>query len=266
MGLFTLTFSLNVHRLAMSSPDTVTAVDALGLLANSAIFAGVDSELLDAVYQAAYRRRVRAREFFFHQDEEATAFYILLQGRGRLVQLTPEGHQVIIRYVSPGDAMGIIVALSEAPYPLSAEAVTDCLALVWDGETTMHFMETSARMAMNGMRMVAHRFRDLQHRYQELATERVERRVARTLLRLTRQAGKRTAEGVLLDLPLSRQDLGELTGTTLYTVSRILSSWEQNGLIATGRERVIVCKPHGLVAIAEDLPPVNSGEMDSKEP
>jgi CRP-like cAMP-binding protein len=109
-------------------------------------------------------------------------------------------------------------------------------------------------MALNGLRMVAGRFRDLQRRYQELATERVERRVARTLLRLTRQAGKGVPEGVLLDLPLSRQDLGDLTGTTLYTVSRILSRWEQDGLITTGRERVIVCKPHGLVAIAEDLP------------
>jgi CRP-like cAMP-binding protein len=116
-------------------------------------------------------------------------------------------------------------------------------------------MEDSSTLALNGLRMVAQRFRDLQRRYKELATERVERRVARTLLRLTRQTGKRTAEGVLLDLPLSRQDLGELTGTTLYTVSRILSRWEQEGLIITGRERVTVRKPHGLVSIAEDLPP-----------
>lgn len=240
----------------MSSPDLVSVADAMSLLSSSAIFAGIGDEMLDAVYQAAHRRRVRAREYFFHQDEEATTFYLLLEGRARLVQLTPEGHQVIIRYVGPGDGVGIIVALSEVPYPLSAEAVTDCLALAWDRATTMHFMESNATMALNGMRMVAQRFRDLQGRYRELATERVERRVARTLLRLTRQTGKRVTEGVLLDLPLSRQDLGELTGTTLYTVSRILSRWEQDGLITTGRERVIVCKPHALVAIAEDLPPV----------
>lgn len=240
----------------MASPDTVTASDALSLLTASDIFRGIDDETLTAIYEAAYRRRIRAHEYFFHQDEEATTFYMVLEGRARLVQLTPEGHQVIIRYVGPGDGIGIIVALSEIPYPLSAEAVTDCLTLAWDRNTTLHFMETCPAMAMNGMRMVASRFRDLQRRYRELATERVERRVARTLLRLTRQTGKRTEEGVLLDLPLSRQDLGELTGTTLYTVSRILSRWEQDGLISTGRERVIVCKPHALVAIAEDLPPV----------
>jgi CRP-like cAMP-binding protein len=78
--------------------------------------------------------------------------------------------------------------------------------------------------------------------------------VARALLRLARQTGRRVENGVLLDLPLSRQDLGEMTGTTLYTVSRIMSNWEQKGLIETGRERVVILEPHGLVTIAEDLP------------
>lgn len=239
----------------MTSSNTGALVDYLDLLRHAGLFRNIDGQLLEAIYESAYRKRVRAQEYFFHQQEEATTFYLLLEGRARLVQLTPEGHQVTIRYVGPGDAIGIIVALSEVPYPLSAEAVTDCVALAWDRATTLRFMEESSTLALNGLAMVAQRFRDLQKRYQELATERVERRVARTLLRLTRQTGRRVAEGVLLDLPLSRQDVGELTGTTLYTVSRILSRWEQDGLIATGRERIIVCKPHALVSIAEDLPP-----------
>jgi CRP-like cAMP-binding protein len=82
----------------------------------------------------------------------------------------------------------------------------------------------------------------------------VERRIASALIRLTRQTGKRTERGVLLDLPLSRQDLAEMTGTTLYSVSRTLSGWEQQGLIESGRERIVILSPHGLVTIAEDLP------------
>jgi hypothetical protein len=74
------------------------------------------------------------------------------------------------------------------------------------------------------------------------------------VLRLAHQTGRRTDKGVLLDLPISRQDLGEMTGTTLYTVSRILSRWEQSGLIESGRERIIIRSPHDLVIIAEDLP------------
>lgn len=230
------------------------SVDPLAVLRKASLFAGLNEAALKAALAAAFRRRVRRGEFFFYQDEPATHFYMLLEGQTRLNQLTPEGHQVTIRYMGPGESMGVIVVLSDMDYPLSAEAVTDCLALGWTANTVSDLMERYSRLALNGMRMVAGRFRDLQHRYRELATERVERRVARALLRLARQTGRRVEEGVLLDLPLSRQDLGEMTGTTLYTVSRILSGWEQEGLLITGRQQVIICNPHGLVTVAEDLP------------
>lgn len=231
-----------------------TVREPLELLAGAPLFESVSVKVRKAALRVSYRRRFRAREFFFYQDEPATTFYVLLQGRARLLQMTPEGHQVIIRYVGPGDGIGIIVALSDMAYPLSAEAVTECLALAWDSENVTRLLEKYPDLALSGMRLIAGRFRGLQRRYQELATEKVERRIARTLLRLARQVGKKTDQGVLIDLPLSRQDLGEMTGTTLYTVSRILSRWEQDELIATGRERVVICNPHGLVTIAEDLP------------
>jgi CRP-like cAMP-binding protein len=82
----------------------------------------------------------------------------------------------------------------------------------------------------------------------------VEQRVARALLRLVRQFGKRVPEGVLLDMPLSRQDLAQMTGTNVYNASRILSKWEQQGLISTSRMQIVLCKAHELVVIAEDLP------------
>jgi len=57
----------------------------------------------------------------------------------------------------------------------------------------------------------------------------------------------------LIDMALTRQDLAEMTGTTLFTVSRILSQWESQGLVRSGRELVVIRYPHGLVKIAEDL-------------
>ena len=231
-----------------------TKKDLLELLAGSPLFRGSDTAELEAALEVARHREVTKGEYFFLQGEPAIAFYILVEGRVRMTQITPEGHQVIIHFMGPGDGMGIIVALSNTTYPLAAEAVADCLALKWDYGSTIRLMEQHSRLALNGLRLVAGRFHELQNRYRELATERVERRVARALLRLTRQTGKRVEEGILLDLPLSRQDLGEMTGTTLYTVSRILSNWENEGLIQTGRERIIVREPHSLVIIAEDLP------------
>lgn len=231
-----------------------TSPELFALLAESPLFKGADPSQLEMVLGYAQPRQLSRGEFFFYQDEPAEAFYVIVEGRARLSQLTPEGHQVIIRFMGPGDAMGIIVVLSDTTYPLSAEAVSDCLALRWDYEATIALLEKYPLLALNGLRMVAGHFRELQNRYRELATERVERRVARALLRLARQSGRRTAEGVLLDLPLTRQDLGEMTGTTLYTVSRIMSNWEQLGYVITGRERIVIRDPHRLVVIAEDLP------------
>ncbi len=218
-------------------------------------FQGLPPEGLPDVLQAAHFRRVKRDAFFYLQGDPAIAFYILLEGQIKLTEVTPEGQQLLVRFVSPGEALGIIAALENSVYPLSAEAVDDCLALAWDSQSLESLMERHPRIAINGLRLVSQRWHELEERYRELATERVERRLAQTLLRLVRQVGRKVEEGILIDLPLSRQDLAEMTGTTLYTVSRILSGWEGQHLVETGRERVVVRYPHGLALIAEDLPP-----------
>ena len=125
-------------------------------------------------------------------------------------------------------------------------------------------MEQFPPIAFKAMRHMADQIQELQDRVRELSTERVERRIANALLRLAQQTGQKTPEGVLINLPLSRQDLAEMTGTTLYTVSRILSRWEQEEIVDTGRERVLIRVPHRLVIIAHDLPMPDSNTRDGK--
>jgi CRP-like cAMP-binding protein len=221
---------------------------------------------LQVVRQSAWLRRVEREAYFFHQGDPATAFYILIEGQVKLTEVTAEGQQILVRFVGPGEAMGIIAALAKAVYPLSAQVVDDCLALAWGGEILEQLMERYPRIAIDGLRMVSQRWHELEERFRELATERVERRVAQALLRLVRQAGHKVDKGILIDLPLSRQDLAEMTGTTLYTVSRILSRWEQQNLVESGREQVLIRYPHGLARIAEDLPPEPSSSESSCGP
>ena len=91
-------------------------------------------------------------------------------------------------------------------------------------------------------------------RYKELATERLDRRLALTLLRLASQIGTRLQENEpAVEIPLSRQDLAEASGSTMFTVSRTLAEWERLGLVEAGRERVVIRNPHGLVKIAEGI-------------
>ena len=149
----------------------------------------------------------------------------------KLTQLTPEGHQVVLRIIGAGDAFGGAGAFGDETYPVGAEAVEPAAALVWTSGTMRQLLETEPRVALNAVQFVASRLHDLQRRHRQLMTERVERRVARALLRLVQEAGRRVDAGIEIDFPLSRQDIAEMTGTTLYTVSRLLSAWEERGIV-----------------------------------
>jgi CRP-like cAMP-binding protein len=251
------------HYPGKSIDQAMHSIDPLQFIAQTPPFQGLSSPELDAVSQAAHLRHIERQSFFFHQGDLATAFYILVEGQVRLTEVSPDGHQVLVRFVRTGEAIGIIAVLENTVYPLAAQAVEHCLALTWDGSSLEQLMERYPRIAINGIRLVSQRWHELEERYRELATERVERRVAQALLRLVRQVGHKVEGGILIDLPLTRQDLAEMTGTTLYTVSRILSRWEQENLVETGRERVLIRYPHGLARIAEDLPPEDPGEAST---
>ena len=214
---------------------------------------GLDADTGQAILDESHMRRIEAGGFFFHQGEPAEWLYILYRGRVKLVQLTQEGEQVVVNYFGPGQGLGIIVALNGADYPLSAEAIEVCEAVSWHRDEMKQLMLRYPQLALNGMNMMSSRFTRLQERFRDISTKRVEQRIARALLRLVRQFGKRVTDGVLIDIPLTRQDIAEMTGTNLYNVSRILSKWEQEGWIISHRKQVILCKAHELVVLAEDL-------------
>lgn len=224
------------------------------VLSQMGIFLGLHEAALAEVLAAAGPAAAQAGEAYVCQGEPASSFYLLLAGRVRLSQVTPEGQQVVMRFVAPGEEFGIVAVLGRLPYPVTAEAVEPALALVWSGEAFNRLILRHPQIGLNGLAMLAERVKEFQDRLREAGTQRVERRIANVLLRLARQAGRAVDEGVLIDLPLGRQDLAEMTGTTLFTVSRTLSAWEECGIIRSARKRVTLLQPHALVAVAEDLP------------
>src|SRR2546425_7450117 len=218
------------------------------------LFKNLAPEILGPIIALGRLTPMSSGTFFFNEGDDAERFFVLTRGRVKLTQLTPEGHQVVLGHIGPGDAFGGVGAFGDPSYPVSAETVVPSVALAWTSGTMQHVLETHPIVAINAIRFVADRLHDLQRRYRQLMTERVERRVARALLRLVRDAGRRVDTGVEIDFPVSRQDIAEMTGTTLYTVSRLLSAWEQRDIVRSGRQRIVLTKPHALVAIAEDIP------------
>lgn len=223
-------------------------------IAQCALLHDLSPEECDSVIDAGRLYEIAPGDYFFRQGEDSTMLYIIVTGRVKLSMVTTEGQQVIVNYFGAGEGLGIVMALNELPYPLSAEAIEPCTAVGWSRATMLDLMRNNAQLSFNGMNMVGRRFTQMQNRFQELATQRVEQRVARALMRLVRQFGRRTVNGLLIDLPLSREDLAQMTGTNLYNVSRILSKWESEGLIATSRKQVTLLKAHELVILAEDIP------------
>ena len=223
------------------------------IVASNQMLKGLDDHECRLFTEHGRPRRIETGGYFFQQGEPAELFYIVVEGQVKLTQITPGGQQVILEVVGSGAGIGIIVALGKMDYPISAEAVEECLAYSWDRETTRRLMLEIPQLAINGMELIAGRFANLQALFQEVATQRVEQRVALALLRLVRQFGKREGDGVLIDMALSREDLAQMTGTNLYNVSRILSKWEQDGIVSLGRKRVAIRNAHALVIIGEDI-------------
>jgi CRP-like cAMP-binding protein len=146
-------------------------------------------------------------------------------------------------------------AFRRADYPATATAAADSIVLAWPMHLWDGFLRDHPAFAVNAMRVIGGRLQETQTRVRELATEAVERRVAHAVLRLANQAGRRVSGGVRIDFPLSKQDIAEMTGTTLHTVSRILTAWEAGGLIEGGRQKLTICEPHELVLIGDGLKP-----------
>lgn len=214
-------------------------------------FADYDNGELDEILcNARSIRRVKGAAVF-EQGGAAHSFYLLLNGRLRAVKLTPSGQQVTIRYVTPGDLFGIAVAIGQTAYPATVMSVIDSVMLAWPSAVWPELSVKYPKLVQLALRTVGSRLLDAHVRIVEMSTEAVERRVAHTLLRLAGQAGRKVQEGIEIDFPISRQDVAEMAGTTLHTVSRILSAWEDRGLVVGSRQKIIIKDPHGLYVLSE---------------
>lgn len=221
------------------------------LVSGLPLFAGVSPDDLDEILREAQVLRYAKGANVFEQDAEAHSFFVLLHGHLRVYRLTPDGQQVVVRYVSPGEVFGVAMAIGRNRYPGTAAAVVDSIALAWGSAAWPRMVARHPALAANTMQMIGSRLQEQNTRVVEMSTEQVERRIAHTLLRLARQAGRKVEAGVQIDFPISRQDVAEMTGATLHTVSRILSAWEEKGLVEGGRQRITLRDPHRLLLLAE---------------
>ncbi len=214
-------------------------------------FAGWAPADLDALLAPARSSRFAKGAIVFEQGAAASSFYLLLHGHVQASKLTPDGQQIIIRYIEPGELFGIAKPIHQTTYPASAKAVADSVALVWPSTAWPELSAKFPALSASMLQALGSRLADANTRMLEMSTEAVERRLAHALLRLADQSGRKVEGGVEIDFPVTRQDLAEMTGTTLFTASRILRAWEGEGLVASARRRIVVRDAARLAAIAD---------------
>lgn len=207
-------------------------------------------EDLNLIVEKSILRSVEEDSFYFFQGDPAKYAYVLVTGRVKLVQSNPMGQQVNLRTIKQWEMFAALGAVrNDATYPVAAQALEPSSALAIESKLLRDMMQTRPYLNIGLMQLMTGYIQEMQNRYRELATEKVETRLALTILRLASQIGVKTQGQI--ELPLSQQDIAEATGSTIFTVSRTLSEWEKRGLIETGRGRIVMKNPHGLVEIAE---------------
>ena len=174
------------------------------------------------------------------QGDPARHFYLVESGFLKVLQLTPEGAEVIVRFIAPGEPFGGVVALGNAVYPVTAVVVQPSTLASWSRDAVAELLAQTPQVRVNIMREMATHMTDALTRVRELTTARVGQRLAHALLRLSRQCGQPGPDGVLITQPLTRQELADLTGATLYTVSRTLAKWESDGLLESRKRRLLL--------------------------
>ncbi len=210
----------------------------------------------DVVLGAARLAHFAPDETLFHEGDPPAAAYIIETGQVKRVKHSDVGKDLILEVAGPGTLLGEMAVLFDQPYDVSAQALDEVAAwrisapdfrrLVADGFA-------GPALAAAVMATLSRRLREAQREILSLAVERVERRIARTLLKLAGTVGHREGRTFVLDLPLTRQDIAEMTGTTVETTIRVMSQWRRAGIVDTIDSQIVLLDPHRLITICEEL-------------
>ena len=229
---------------------------ANGLLERAELFRGLPGETLAAVVGGATRLPLRQGAQLLKQGDPADHLFLVERGKVKMSVVTPEGAQLVLRFMGEGDLIGCAAVFRAVAYPATGTAAEDTTVLAWTGPHMNDLIARYPGLAANALKIVGGRAEEFMQRLREAATEKVEQRIARALLRLAaaQRAGPSAQANADIVLAVSRQDIAEFTGSTLYTVSRTISAWSRQGILAGGRGRVTIRNQEQLAAIA-GMPP-----------
>jgi CRP-like cAMP-binding protein len=204
-----------------------------------AAFADIPLADCIVIVSSAQERQVCRRQTIFFEGDPMRQVILVLSGCIKITQLGANGNEVILRLNGPGDMLGSVGACAgRSEHCSTARTVQPCLALVWESAQFEAMSQRFPVLRRNIAHALEQRLNDLEVRFREISTEKVPLRLSNQLIRLMNQVGKHGDNHI--EIALSRRELAQLTGTTLFTVSRLLCQWETRGIVSARREAVLV--------------------------
>src|SRR3990172_8020200 len=210
------------------------------LLRSSTLYrnlSGEDQKRLAAVSLAKFYEKA---DTIFREGDAPDFLFTIVSGRVKVVKLIPSGKEIILEIFGPGDPVGAVVAYEGRPYPASAVAIETVECILVRRNEFFAFFEGHPSFARGFLTGMAQRIVELTRRIPEVAGGRVETRLANLFLKLAERMGRAERGGRFIPMALSRQELADLTGTTIETCIRVMSRWGKEGLVATERDGFVV--------------------------
>ncbi len=218
------------------------------ILGRSFIFSNLNDDELSELANLAIKRSFEPNEFIFWDGDTPEWFYIVTEGKVKVLKYSSSGREFIIAFFGPGEMFGEVAVFENKPYPASAQAVAETKVVGIRREDLLSFLANHPQVALRMINVLGGRLRDAQGRLRDLAGERVEQRLASVLLMLSAKLG--------LTLPFTRQEIADMTGTTIETAIRVISHLKDRGIIRSVRGKVIILDKEKLRILSEGPPQV----------
>jgi CRP-like cAMP-binding protein len=199
--------------------------------------------------RSSIREYVRG-DLIFSEGDPAEHFYLVVRGRVKVFKMTPAGKDVILEIFGAGDPLGAVAVYEGWPFPASAQALEDTSCVTIRREEFFRLLEQHPSLVRGLLAGLTMRLVELTNRLAELTGGRVEPRFARLFLKLADQIGRRERDGLFVPLPLSRQELADMTGTTIETAIRIMSRWGKQHIVLTEKDGFLIVNRPELETLA----------------
>lgn len=186
------------------------------------------------------------KETVFSEGDQSEWFYAVFEGKVKITKLSVEGKEIILELIQPGELFGAVASLKGFPYPANAVAMEDSSIMKISRKNMMLILDMFPSLMFNLMESLSDRLRDSHETTKNIALEKVASRIAALLLKLSEQMGTETADGLKLNIKLTKQDIAEMVGTTVETSIRTMSRFKKQGLVKEEAGNVIILDPEGL--------------------